>query len=95
MLLLWTLIPLQIHIPLKWAINYCIAGNFQGRKLARISRFESHPGPAKVFSMNLSMSHPPIYDLAFRESFLRKMLTSSFFFRSLTNVSRYTVHMIP
>ena len=54
---------------------YCIAGNFRGRKLSRISRFFSHP---RKFSPRNSRYATPIMRpvLAFRESFLREMILS-------------------
>ena len=54
---------------------YRIAGNFRGRKLLWISRFDSHP--RKFSSRNLGHA-APTYDWfqAIRESFLREILTS-------------------
>ena len=55
--------------------SYCIAGNFRGRKLSRISRFFSHP---RKFSPRNSRHATPIIRsvFAFRESFLCEMLLS-------------------
>ena len=54
---------------------YHIAGNFRGRKLSWISRFESHP---QKFSREIWGCATTTYDLfqAIRESFLREILTS-------------------
>ena len=63
-------VPIQRSV-----ISYPIAGNFQGRKLSRISQFFSHPGK---FSPRNSRHATPIMwpVLTFRESFLHKMLLS-------------------
>ena len=57
------------------SLRYRIAGNFRGRKLLRISRFESHP---RKFSPRNLGGAAPIYDWfqAIRESFLCEILTS-------------------
>ena len=54
---------------------YCIAGNFRGRKLSRISRFFSH---LRKFSPRNSRHATPIMRpvLTFHESFLCEMLLS-------------------
>ena len=54
---------------------YCIAGNFRGRKLSRISRFFRH---LWKFSPRNSRHATPIMRpvLTFRQSFLSKMLLS-------------------
>ena len=54
---------------------YCIAGNFRGRILSRISRFESHP--RKFSPRNFGHAAPTYVWLeAICESFLREILTS-------------------
>ena len=72
---------------------YRIAGNFQGRKLSRISRFFSHP---RKFSPRNSRHATPIMRpvLTFRESFLREMLLSyrSAKVFSLENFPLYGIH---
>ena len=50
--------------------KYCIAGNFQGRKLSQISRFESHPRNCGACRTHLCWFQ------AIRESFVSEILTS-------------------
>ena len=38
-------------------INYCIVGNFRGRKLSRISRFESHPWKFFPWNFRVCSTH--------------------------------------